>query len=392
MAATGRSHGSSPRCDIASDRGFTRPAHRGGPLRSLGRAGLGLAGLAIGLVLIELGLTLWYGADVGPWEPVPEARSAFVFRLRGERDVSGPGVDIILPDGISTRPAEGTWRILSYGDSIAAGFGIHPDKSYTALLETHLRTADTPGVELLNMLHGHSPSIYAQHLRHDTDRLSPQAVLVEIEGVNDLADEAHVRNGAMAADGLPSRVVRGRYLVSLDGHLLAPLAWRGTFVERTKLFALLSHGYGRMLERARPNPLFASDSEETYYARRFDRHRLTGEAIEGAFTRLFDSLEAMHAFLAARGIAFAVVVVPSRHAFEAGALRAHGRRLVDRSVHELDLRNIPHLSLMEAISIAGGESAYLDFCHPTESGHAAIADAIADAAREGLLGEGLKVR
>ena len=81
----------------------------------------------------------------------------------------------------------------------------------------------------------------------------------------------------------------------------------------------------------------------------------------------------------------AVLVIPSQYVFEDGAFRDHGRALVDRAMRELERRKIPALSLDEAMSAAGGAAAYLDFCHPTEAGHAAVADAIADAASHGLL-------
>lgn len=354
-------------------------------MKQWARLGLVLAGLGVGLVVIEGVLTLWLAGERGPWEMLPEAGSPFVFRLAG--DAGDPGVGILPARPVARSPAPGSLRVLSYGDSVAAGFGTRAELAYPSRLEAELAARDDgASVEVLNMVRGHSPSIYAQHLRHDVPRLSPDAVLIEIELVNDLADEAQVRNAAPASDGLPERIERARYLVGFDGHLLAPLAWRGTGVERTKTYALASHAWGRVLDRLDPNPIFAPGSDETYYARRFDRHRLGADEIERAVERLFGVLEATRDALAARDIALAVVVVPSRHAFEGGPLRGHGRRLVERARAELERRGIAHVSLQTPLEAAGGEALYLDFCHPNEAGHAAIASALADSIQAGLLG------
>jgi len=361
-------------------------------VRRLARLVLCLAAVALAAGAAELALTLWFGGGGDVWEIVPEADSPFVFRpaaaCDGGTQPGSPTQAAASGDDASTaaRPK----RVLSYGDSIAAGFGVGASRAYPVLLGARLARPDgAPTVEIVPLMHGHSPSIYAQHLRYDVPDLLPDAVLVEVELVNDLADEAHVRNAAPAGDGLPARVERARYLVGWDGRLLAPLAWRGTWLERTKLFALLSHAWGRLRSRWQPNPLFAGDSPETYYARAFDRHRLTRAELDAASIRLFDVLGAMRDMLEARGVAMAVVVMPSRHAFETGALRAHGRSMVERARSELALRGIRYVSLLDQIEAAGGDALYLDFCHPTAQGHVAIANALADAVGEGLLGPAL---
>lgn len=365
-------------------------------VQRLARLAIGVAALAAAGLAAEGALTLWFGGEPGGFEVVPEADSPFVFR-----PVQAPtgGARGPQPGEASARRGDGspfparTARVLSYGDSIAGGYGVDHGQAYPArLAEALAARGSAPAVEIVDLAHGHSPSVYAQHLRHDLPRLSPDAVLVEIELVNDLADEAHVRSSAPAEDGLPARIERARYVVGWDGRLLAPLAWRGSWLERTKLFALAGHAYGRLRSRWRPNPIFAPDSPETYYARAFDRHRLTRAEIDAASTRLFDVLGAMRDVLEVRGVAMAVLLVPSRHAFEAGTLRAHGRRLVEEAQAELALRGIPYLALLEPLEAAGGETLYLDFCHPTAAGHAVIANALADAVGDGLLGPALARR
>jgi hypothetical protein len=165
--------------------------------------------------------------------------------------------------------------------------------------------------------------------------------------------------------------------VSWDGHILAPLAWRGSFFERTKLYAKLSRAFGRMRERASPNPLFAPDSPIRYYSLSSDRYFLTESALERGFQRMFDSLEAIHRYLEERGVRFLLVILPSRDVFETGQYQRASQRIVERAESRARRAGLPFVSLREPMGREGGAELFMDFCHPTAQGNGLIARQLA---------------
>lgn len=332
-----------------------------------------IAALSVALLVLEIGLTLWYGSAFrrGPLELADGQDSPFVFTIRPGRGANELGM--IRDEPVSRVPPRGTRRILSYGDSIAEGYRLSFAQTYSQLAETALRESTGERYEVLNMGRGHSPSVYAAHIRRDVPALGPMGVVIEIELLNDVSDEAHVRVSGRASDGLPERLLAHRYIVSWDGHILAPLAWRGSFIERTKLYAKLSRAVGRLRERLRPNPLFAADSPVRYYSLSSDRYFLTEAALERGFERMFESLEAVHGYLESRGIRFLLVILPSRDAFETSRYRAASQAIVERAERRAQTAGIPFVSLRSAMARAGGAALFMDFCHPTARGNQVIA-------------------
>ena len=332
-----------------------------------------MASLAVALLVLEIALTLWYASAfrVGPLELADGQDSPFVFTIRPGRGANEFGM--IREEPVSRVPPPGTRRILSYGDSIAEGYRLSLAQTYSQLAETALRESTGERYEVLNMGRGHSPSVYAAHIRRDVPALDPLGVVIEIELLNDVSDEAHVRVSGRASDGLPERLLAHRYIVSWDGHILAPLAWRGSFFERTKLYAKLSRAVGRLRERLRPNPLFAADSPVRYYSLSSDRYFLTEAALARGFERLFESLAAIHGYLEQRGIWFLLVILPSRDAFETGQYQVASQAIVERAERRAQAAAIPFVSLRRAIARGGGADLFMDFCHPTARGNEVIA-------------------
>lgn len=346
------------------------------PIRALLRGLLLVGSTLLGLLLLEAALHLWYGTPgkPGPWTLVEEYDSPFVFMPRPGTAANNLGIR--RSADVSRVPAAGTRRILSYGDSISQGYRLDESETYAHLLEQRLDGAGGVRREVLSMARGHSPTIHAFHIRHDVPALQPAGVILEIELLNDVSDEAHVRTVGRDMDGLPLEIRRYRYILGWDGHILAPLTISGAFFERTKLYAKLTRWWGRNMNRLRPNPIFAEDSPVTYYSLSSDRYLLTEEALSRGFDRLFESLAGIHAYLTRRGVRFLLIILPSRHVYSDDQYTRASLELVrraERRARELDL---PHVSLYEALGRAGGSALFMDFCHPTAHGNRAIADAL----------------
>jgi hypothetical protein len=333
-------------------------------LRSL----LVLVATAASLVLLELGLTVWY-VDLGeqrPNELVEEFDSPFIFKAR------------VDPEGLAEAMDGGEpgKRILSYGDSIAAGYGLDASETYGRLLEEMLNRESSEPVRVFNMARGFSPTTYSFHARIDAPRLQPDGVVMEIELLNDVSDEAMLRTTGRLDNvfGLPLEIHRSRYTLGWDGHILAPLSVSGSFIERTKVYAKLSRWAGRVMNRIMSNPVFAEDSSSRFYSHSSERWLLTVGALGAGFDRLFDSILATQMFLESQGVKFLLVILPSRHVFTDDQYTESSIALLKRAEARAREKQIHYVSAWEELGGAGGADLFMDFCHPTAEGNRVIAD------------------
>jgi lysophospholipase L1-like esterase len=332
-----------------------------------------LASLLFSVALLELGLTAFYTGigSRGPLEIAPDWRSPFVF-LRKAKGAAN-AYSMRRSRAMSERAPAGTLRILSYGDSIAEGYGLAEEESYAYLLEERLNAAAGAPTEVLNMVRGHSPSIYSFHVRSDVPRYAPDAVLLQIELSNDVSDEAHARTSDLDEHGLPRRIRRHRYILGWDGHLLAPISSSGSFHERTKLYAKITRWYGRLRDRLSPNPLFEANSNTFFYSSKADRYLLTPEELDAGFDRLFEAVAGIQHYLDQRGVRFLLLILPSRYAFTDERFSESAREIVIRAETRARDLGIPFIAPVEALSARGGPDLFMDFCHPTAAGNLAIA-------------------
>ena len=338
------------------------------------RAGLVVVSIVLTLVAAEFVITAWYGelGARGPYEVVPEWGSPFVFRSRTD----GAHLNLRRSAAIALDNPAGAFRVLSYGDSIAAGFALEEPDTYAYQSEAALNATGARRVEILNMARGHSPTIYTFHLRADVPRFAPDAVLVEIELLNDVSDEARVRTAGLDTDGLPLEIHGHRYILSWDGYILGFRGFSGSPIHRTKVYAKITRAIGRLQERLDPNPLFAADSDVGFYALSVDRHLLTQAALERGFERIFESLAGIQRYLARRGIRLLVLIVPSQHVFDGGRFSASSRALVERAAARARALDLDVVLPLDALERAGGAALYMDFCHPTAAGNRTIAAAL----------------
>lgn len=356
-------------------------------VKGLARVLLVLLSLAIGCGLLELGLTLAYRAahGPGPWREAAGVGSPYVhFAAPGRGDINNLSIRRDTPT--ARQAPAGTLRVLSYGDSVAQGYQLSHAQTYAHLLEEQLNASAPPRVEILNMFRGHSPSIHAFHLRSDVPRLLPDAVLLEIELLNDVSDEVFVETQGRDEFGLPLELVRARYLLGLGGHLLPSSRGGSSFWKRTLLYGRLSRWRGRRLSRRTDDAVLGPLADTAYYATSSERHLLTEAALGRAFDRLFESVAGIQRYLEAREVAFLLVIMPSRDVYEEGRFAVGASRLLRRAQQRASDLDIPTLSLWGALGEAGGALLYMDFCHPTAAGNAAIAETLRQPVRE-LLGQ-----
>jgi lysophospholipase L1-like esterase len=336
------------------------------------------------LVVLELGVTAWY-RDLGEWGPyeiVKEWNSPFIFKGRADvlesRYVVEPRDGSIVAQAWEPlgRDPERPYRILSYGDSIAGGYGIDRDEMYASLLQERLNDETGRSPEIFTMYRGHSPTLYSFHMRKDVPLLRPDAVIMQIELANDISDEAMAYTRGRDSTGLPLELLRYRYTLGWDGHILAPLSFSGSFIERTKVYAKLSRFMGRALQKYFPNPVFREDAATYFYSHSSERWFLNENVLATGFDRLFEVLGATHQYFEQREIKFLLLILPSRYLYTGDRYTSSSITWLKRAEDRASALGIPFFSPWEEIADAGGASLFMDFCHPTPEGNRAIAEAL----------------
>lgn len=350
--------------------------------------------LALGLLIMEASLTLYYGSGAEPGKLIiPEgARSPYLFEAEPRSSFVENDVEYRLNNlgmrrskDVLRTSSEETMRILSYGDSIANGWGIPEDSTYSHLLEMGLQEHKDQSYEILNMYRGVAPTLASFHIRGNLPILEPRGVVLEIELLNDISDEALIRTEGRDENGLPTQIRTSRYIVGWDGHLLSGLYLRGTLVERTKSWASVSRLIGTSLSAMKEKgikrtiePVFTDDSgaEHYFYNLGFDRFLLTEEATDRAFDQMFASIVGISRFLRSHDTSFLLVILPSKYAYEPGPFQQASLRQLRRAEDRAREMKLPYVSLYESYLQAGGQDLFMDFCHPTRDGNRVIADEI----------------
>lgn len=265
-------------------------------------------------------------------------------------------------------------RVLSLGDSIGFGLGIPADQHYTKVAQRLLKPR-LPH-RILRVVNaggqGYSPSSYAVFLQQQGVALQPDLVVIEIELCNDITDEALIgRRFKADRPQLPEAVTGGRYVVAWDGNLLATYSQGPYLWERTYVWTDLLRRFLNLAYRLSPNEFFQDQPANTYYTLGFDRPLLSRERIEAGWQAMFDTLQATHRFLSAKGIPFLLLIMPSRYIYDdhAPAHRDFAGSLVKRAVSLADQRGLPFVDMTGPIGDGGGASLFFDFAHLTAEGN-----------------------
>lgn len=335
--------------------------------RAAARGVLLLAGLAVGLLLVEAGLRLFL-----PPRPGTEMRALHVLRpdrpwlyeMRpGAHVRSADGIDYAInADGfrgplVPQAKPPGTFRVVVVGDSLSFGYGVPEDAAFPMRLGVLLAARPgAPAVDVVDLgVSGYNPYTEAALFAGRGVAWHPDLVLVQF-CVNDLNDptmhfdtSTAVRLGTLPDEAFPDPTTRhtlpprpfdcrGWRICRLIAHAVRPAAPTDPATLRA---ALLMH----------EEP---SARELAWLAARYAEIDRTARAA---------------------GARVALLVFPFQGQLDgpdAPPLQAALRGVAER----LGWLTIDLLPALRAAA-AGGRSPFLDPWHPTAAGHAAVARAIA---------------
>jgi lysophospholipase L1-like esterase len=338
-------------------------------LLELARSGRSVAGRVRRALLLPAGAVL-LGAGVWALSERPASISTTQLNSMQLADIAGPPVpaayawarhplsrrfngylknqtfrDEVVPLEV---PA-GTLRIFAIGSSSTFGYGVNADEAWPAQLSGALARR-APGLEIV-VVNAGVPGGTAERLRPFLEgvvlRLRPDAVVIDL-GFND-----HSYGG--------SRDERGHYRAMTTRGIGPVEAW-----------------WARLWEGRRAGSYSA-----------FMAANLRGEASAEDVRRLLlepaarfgESLRDMVAACRAAGAEVVLVQEPLRPSEQRGNLAVYHAAMADLARAE----GVTLLSPQAGLD-ALGDAAFLDIVHPRAVGHAAIAEAVADAfVRDGLL-------
>lgn len=271
-------------------------------------------------------------------------------------------------------PPEGVYRILSYGDSIGRGYKVDDSSHYPILLEQRLNAEGPTRYEVMNTARGSSPSIYAFHIKKDVRVFKPRMVLLEIELLNDLGDEALISYSRVDRWSLPTAINGARYLIGWQGVPISTIPMFGYSFETTPTCIRSVRGVGHLIERFRRNNFVSPESGRYYYHLWYDKFLLTERRISQARSRMFETIRGIRDYLKQKDIEFLLIILPSKYIFGTSAYRAHAAQEYQLALGEARKKGIPYVSLKKAMEEAGGQRLFMDFCHPKREGYQVISE------------------
>lgn len=115
----------------------------------------------------------------------------------------------------------GVTRIVCIGDSYTHGSGSEMLETWPKRLEAHLEKQGPVEVWNLGFAAGFSPDSYALFARRELSRFSPDVVIVQLTGFNDLDDINHNLWEDLGPDGFPGRIVSTEPFSDSQGRLLS---------------------------------------------------------------------------------------------------------------------------------------------------------------------------
>lgn len=286
------------------------------------------------------------------------------------------------PD-FSETPGPGEFRIMSLGDSIGFGLGIPAANHYTKVLQRRLNEDPSPlSFRVINASgQGYSPSNYYAYLTHGGLRIQPHMVIADIEMNTVVTNEAllHWRIDPEKPH-VPSVIRGGRYVVGWDGNMLATYAVQGAFFEKTYVYTDLLRRLLNLAFQIDPNQPWKSQNETgvSYYNLGFDRYLLDPERIQDGWDKTFKSILGIQRLLESKGIAFRLLIMPSRYMYDdsAGQWQRFATDLMEKGIRRARENGIHFLEFSQAVSDGGGKELYFDFAHMNSQGNLVVGEAL----------------
>ena len=366
----------------------------GWPATLAGKIALSLASVCMTLVLLELGVRLFYPQDPGFWDSEPFRRVAgtsphFVENIPGAHArFLGVQVDI---NSFGLRDYEfaipkppGTVRILAVGDSVTFGYGVSMEDTYAKVLERLLNqtTHDGARYQVLNgAALGGSLSDYLHFLQLRAETIQPDIVLIGF-CLNDMA--LYSESGSVSA--APPRwrdktvawirqfnrfwlrhsqvyllsyarlkaFLYGAGALDMNDRFLAleapseyqRRAWTSTFEMLTRIARFcMEHGY-RLVVVVFPMQMQLSAAEEDFY--RYKYHmRLGNETLSGS------PQQRLQQYAAANALPL-VDLRPAYLRYDSKSLYIHNQRVPSDPTHPSVLGNeVAAAEILRALQQAG---------------------------------------
>ncbi|MBF0217371.1 MAG: SGNH/GDSL hydrolase family protein [Candidatus Omnitrophica bacterium] len=286
-------------------------------------------------------------------------------------------VSVRRNEDTAPKPAEGTTRILAYGDSVTLGVNVSDDNTYPAFLEEIFSKFSKKKYEVLNMARGWSPAYYSFFIREDIKALSPDKVIVQIELLNDLSDDTLALTEGRDENNLPLKIHGSRNILSWHNTVLTGLYLTGHFYERTYLYTNWSRKYGNELNKKNPNTFVNEEKGPNYfYTVGFDKSFMTQKNIQMTSFTMFRTLKGMQDLCAKNDIEFLLLIIPSRKCYDDSPHRASAQGILAHAKNLAAQLGINYICPFEDIYSGGGKDLYIDFCHLTPRGLQVVATSL----------------
>ncbi len=292
------------------------------------------------------------------------------------------------------KPAPGTFRIISHGDSIGFGLGIPASAHYTKVIERELNSSARNRnsgwhYDVVNAAgQGYSPSGYYAYMLNEGQQLGMNMMIVDMEMCTAPSNEALLY--WEKSPNKPPRLRGGRYVVGWDGNMLATCSLGGYFFEKTYLYTDLLHRTLNLMQRISPSEPFAHQGETgvSYYNLGFDQYVLTEKRLKTGWDNVFYSLKGLQEICRKRKIPFLLLIFPSQYMFDeaTGPWHSYATQLMQRGVARAKQEGLVFLDLTEPVRKGGGKDLYFDFAHMTAEGNRVVGEAIFKRLADQLLG------
>jgi len=226
------------------------------------------------------------------------------------------------------------------------GYGLEMNETWPFFLEQKLKNKTKLPVEVLNYGgNGNSPVQYAVHMPLHLKSLKPNLVILEVEWLNDLADDASYWWMLFDQNGLPWLHSGGRYKISLfesESLFLFNVGFSGMWFERTILYTVLSRAVGRYLGVHAHLSKKIGGLDYYFFSLDYDEFLINEKSIEANLQGTFKILKSLGELAKQNQTEFLLHLVPAKFVYEKNSpYSAYSDKIFQKSVQ---LAKITHLN------------------------------------------------
>lgn len=276
--------------------------------------------------------------------------------------------------------------IVVVGDSMAFGYGVEDDRTWTALLADRL-----PGTGIINLgLVGAAPQQYLRAFERYGQDLQPKIVLFCLFPGNDLGDAGRFDQWLQAG-------AKGNYrLWRQDGAAGAGARGPHRLLEQSYLVAFLRSVPARISARLSGQTIELADGGRLQLAPAvYDRNATLAQPDHPYFRLVIDAIERTRALAAESDSAFLVLLVPTKEEVYLPLLDQPPPPGTAPFADYFSANALPYLDLTPHFQAAAATGVQLFFeidGHPNAAGYRLIADAVLERLRDDAQGYDLANR